>query len=167
MKLVLNKLFSVRKCNNFHKRLAYLLWKLVLVLNWGYVNQNSDVSLQLGQNFGTKVPVSLPSMSWWTSWKTHCVEKILLSLSTLTGSNEITRKLLAQILLKTQVYDHFPIFPFVKFPGKIFGSNKLTLLYPNLHNNEVCYKGTTLFMDYSEDIQMLLFIESRIGYSCT
>ena len=32
----------------------------------------------------------------------------------------------------------------VKFQGKIFGSHNMTMLYPNLFCNEVCYKGTAL-----------------------
>ena len=35
---------------------------------------------------------------------------------------------------------------FVKLHGKKFGSHNMTLLYPNLCYNEVCYKGTALYM---------------------
>ena len=33
---------------------------------------------------------------------------------------------------------------FVKIHGNIFVSHKMTMLYPNLSYNKVCYKGTAL-----------------------
>ena len=35
---------------------------------------------------------------------------------------------------------------FVKFHGKIFGSHKMTMLYPNLCYNKVCGKGRSLYV---------------------
>ena len=34
---------------------------------------------------------------------------------------------------------------FVKFHGKKFGIHNITLLYPNLCYNEMCYKGTEMY----------------------
>ena len=66
MKLDPYKLFSVHTCICFYLGLANLLLKLILVLNSGYVvgrpiNQISNVSLHVGQNLGTRMPVSLSS----------------------------------------------------------------------------------------------------------
>ena len=38
---------------------------------------------------------------------------------------------------------------FVKFHGKKFGSHNMTVLYPNLCYNKVCYKGSALYYDLS------------------
>ena len=35
---------------------------------------------------------------------------------------------------------------FIKFQGKKCGSHNITLLYPNLCDNEVCCKGTALYV---------------------
>ena len=40
----------------------------------------------------------------------------------------------------------FPYNSFEKFHGKKIGSHSMTVLYPNLCYNEVCYKGTALYL---------------------
>ena len=35
---------------------------------------------------------------------------------------------------------------FVKLHGKKFGSHNMTMLYPNLCNNEACYNVTALYV---------------------
>ena len=41
-------------------------------------------------------------------------------------------------------HHHFPIIPLLNFMVKRFGSHNMTMLYPHLCYNEVCYKGITL-----------------------
>ena len=40
---------------------------------------------------------------------------------------------------------------FLKFHDNIFGSHSMAVLYPNLCNNEVCYKGTVLYWSLPVD----------------
>ena len=41
---------------------------------------------------------------------------------------------------------------FVKFNLKTIGSHKITMLYPNLCYNVVFYKGTALYLVFTDDI---------------
>ena len=45
----------------------------------------------------------------------------------------------------------FSYHSFVKSNDKKFGSRIMTVLYPNLCYNEVCYKGTALYQPYWEE----------------
>ena len=39
----------------------------------------------------------------------------------------------------------------------------MTVLYPNLFYNEVCYKGTKLYMDWGDNEFILLFYLDRVS----
>ena len=121
MKLDQYQLFSVRTCANFglskkvyESSYLYLKWVTLLLFSctvWSPINQKGDVPKHIGKNIGTGMIDLLPSVNMATRC-TSKDEKFILSVSTLTGSHEITRTKLiansprgvfAQVTLKAHI----------------------------------------------------------------